>query len=125
MKDTEVIKRYNAIVERNERTKAKLRIKQNSANIGKCYRFENSYGCLERKTWWLYRRIIGVTEDGWPIVVEFQTDDDGKFSCRKDNYCMIMSVGNMSDCEEISVNVFKHEFRKQITTMRKKFMMMM
>ncbi len=46
--------------------------------IGRCFKFRNSYGSDPGK-WWLYVRIVGLSEGGSMFKVhEFQTDSDGR-----------------------------------------------
>ena len=53
-------------------------------NIGKCYKYRNSYGG-DGSNWWLYRRIFDVVDGRyWTIAVE--ADYDGEIMIRESRW---------------------------------------
>lgn len=51
------------------------RINANSAAVDKCYKYRNSYGSGE--SWWLYVRIDGLDDSGWPRGIKFEITSTG------------------------------------------------
>jgi|SRR6185503_289089 len=58
------------------------RLVQAKPLIGKCYKYHNCYSCPKDASdwWWLYVRVIGVNELGWPRLQTFQIDKNGDVS---------------------------------------------
>lgn len=73
-------KRLNSIIEKQ---KDKQRIEENSAYIGKCFKFENSYGGEKPKKWFGYMVATGIDENGFLLYTQFEVDCDGVPSMRK------------------------------------------
>lgn len=61
-------------IERQERVEDKLVL------IGQCFRYRNSYSCPQSESdkWWMYRKILGVDDDGALMATTFQIDRNGK-----------------------------------------------
>lgn len=57
------------------------RRKENAALVGKCLKFENSFGS-DRPTWWLYTKIT-AGGDYWPTALSFEHRSDGSFEVRE------------------------------------------
>lgn len=72
--------------------------------VGKCFKFRNSYSCLEdeHERWWLYRSCVHVDADGDPVFFGFQTDMNGKIEIEVPGSCF----GSVSGAEEISEDEF-------------------
>lgn len=49
---------------------------ENVNNIGRCFKYHNSYGSYS-DPWWLYMRIIGI-EHKYYVVEQYQKDCNGK-----------------------------------------------
>ncbi len=56
------------------------RLKNGKELIGKCLRYRNSYGSGE--SWWLYSQVLGLADDGFFRVVQFEIDSNGWPSSR-------------------------------------------
>ncbi len=56
------------------------RLKTGTKLIGKCFRYRNSYGSLD--SWCLYLQVLGLADDGFFRVVQFEIDSNGWPSSR-------------------------------------------
>jgi hypothetical protein len=56
-------------------------ILENENIVGKCFKYRNSYSCptQEEDYWWIYSKVIGLTDDGCLRVWHFQKDRSGEF----------------------------------------------
>lgn len=81
--------------------------KANSALIGKCHRYRNSYSCPETDVdyWWIYRRVIAV-DGSWLKTFSFQTDRNGKVTVQTEK----QDFSDLSGWKEISDAEFSHAF---------------
>ena len=52
------------------------RLSENLLLVGKCYKVKNSYGSGD--SWWLYRKVVSLSEHYNLNTLEFQTDIYGK-----------------------------------------------
>ena len=68
------------------------RFEEHQKLLGKCFRYRNCYSCpkTEDDYWWLYRRVIGFTKDGYLQVFQFQRDQYDKIeieTCTRQTSC--------------------------------------
>lgn len=78
--------------------------------IGKCYKTQNNYSCPETEDdyWWLYLKVISMTESGSGFnVLAFQVDKDGRADIRPNDY---MHRNSMLRYEEIDPSEFNDEW---------------
>lgn len=74
--------------------------------VGKCFRFENSYGCDKRK-WWLYAKVLRADEDAWLITLQFQTDCTGRVTLEPE---VTQRPHHLLTFQEISDEEFEQAF---------------
>jgi hypothetical protein len=68
---------------------AKERDEENSALIGKCFKYHNAGGGCDKK-WWLYARIIGVRE-GHLLALKFEERPNGSIEVEQKAWVMSYS----------------------------------
>ncbi len=85
----------------------KKRQDENTAYVGKCFRYRNSYSCPESEAdyWWLYAMVTGLSDSGQPVGISFQTDKNGDIEF-KSKLWFTGSAGY----EEISGEAFAIQF---------------
>lgn len=91
--------------------------KQYKALVGRCFKFNNSYGG-DRPRWWLYIKVTGIGEF-WPEAFEFQTTCEQEIIIKQEK-CRI-GVGADRGYVEITAKEFNREWakvKKQITRMK-------
>ena len=59
----------------------------NKKLIGHCYKYRNSYSCPEGPGdyWYIYAKMIGLTEDGFLEAIRFQIDKHGRIEVEREN----------------------------------------
>ena len=77
---------------------------QNSKYVGRCFKFNNSYGSGER--WYLYARIIDAG-DYWPTGVTFQHTSSDTIEIRTDK-----GMTSLESWEEISLAEYQAAWKQ-------------
>jgi hypothetical protein len=54
--------------------------RQNAKLVGRCFKYRNTYGGGDEKSWWLYAKITGVTLRGDLEGIQFQDDGEGRLT---------------------------------------------
>ena len=58
------------------------RIKHNKKLVGKYFKYDNGYNSKER--WWLYKKIINLSEEGYLVSIQFE-DNPNEISIQENN----------------------------------------
>lgn len=93
----------------NEIDKAR-RVKENASLVGKCFKFENSFGC-DRPPWWLYVKII-AGGDYWPTALSFENRSDGTFEVKKRE--AFSGVEHYTEITSLEFDEAKAEFTEKL-----------
>lgn len=93
------------------------RDKENTALVGRCFKFRNSYSCPEKPSdyWWLYLVVLKAAKGGL-YTFEFQTDRHGEFDIKPRGFHY--NIGD--DYQQISRTEFDRAWkqtRKEIASL--------
>lgn len=111
---------------RNLRMKAQAKYRQEElrpllqSQVGKCFKYRNSYG-TNNDSWWLYEKVISLTDDGDFYCEKFQTDCFGEISI---NYMNEVNYDRSHfenrDWKKISIDEYNKAKLLVIKTLREK-----
>lgn len=77
--------------------------------VGKCFKYRNCYSCPDSDAdyWWLYRRVVSASKDGYVKMFTFQTDKYGQTTIKVED-----RFGEFSgNCTQITHKQFQHAWR--------------
>ena len=94
--------KINSEIERRETIARKERAR---SLIGKCYRYHNS-GDGTGKRWWLYLKVLGVTQNGMLKTVQFEVYSNGECNAKQYDWHYPHSVGEGTGYSPITDAVF-------------------
>jgi len=93
--------------EKERDDKEKREFKEREMKVGRCYKYNNSYGSGSR--WWLYTKILSVTENGYKILT-FEKTSRNRFEIEIKN---TWNDGHLIDeSTRVKKDVFDKEFNK-------------
>ena len=122
MDDEEIVRRAAEIRQRQSRERDARRRDETIQDVGKCFIHQNSFG-NSGGDWPVYIKIIGASEEGYPVTLEFQTDVYGQARLAIDHMNSIVESDNRStNVREISSEVFERALQAMLARIREKMM---
>ena len=102
----------NPLLEESREIESNEQREINKKLIGKCFKYENSYGFGDK--WWLYTYIIGVSESSDTLTVLTVQDDKGGVVEIKKETRMASSYYKGNSEIPITFKEFKKQFDKTL-----------
>lgn len=89
---------------------------RNSALVGKCYKYRNSYSCPERPQdyWWLYVVVTGLERSSLNLFM-FERDINGKIEIKR-NHVRSYLAGGYQEIERSELLTAWREIVAQISS---------
>lgn len=93
-KEKLTLQKADAITQRLRDEKTRQEVNALRKLAGRCFRYQNSYGCGDKKgPWWLWLRVDRIEEDGGFRGLSFEVDNIGRVTVKPNEWHINLHEG--------------------------------